>query len=109
MSEFFLELFSEEIPSKLQIDARTKIKILFEDSLKKKNIKFNLSKSFSTPKRLVFLIDGVSSIIKKKGKILKGPKVDSPEIALEGFLKSNNVNKSVKEKLLGSIFIVSYM
>ena len=66
MSEFFLELFSEEIPSKLQIDARTKIKILFEDSLKKKNIKFNLSKSFSTPKRLVIYFNGMPDKISRK-------------------------------------------
>ena len=89
MSEFFLELFSEEIPSKLQIDARTKIKILFEDSLKKKNIKFNLSKSFSTPKRLVIYFNGMPKKISQKEKILKGPKVGTPPAALEGFLKTN--------------------
>ena len=93
MSEFFLELFSEEIPSKLQIDARAKIKILFEDSLKKKNIKFNLSKSFSTPKRLVIYFNGVPEKISQKEKILKGPRVGAPPIALEGFLKTNNLDK----------------
>jgi len=93
MSEFFLELFSEEIPSKLQIDARTKIKILFEDSLKKKNIKFNLSKSFSTPKRLVIYFNGMPKKISQKEKILKGPKVGTPPAALEGFLKTNNLDK----------------
>ena len=59
MSEIFIELFSEEIPSKLQIDARQKIKIGIEERLKKKEIKFGSSVSFSTPKRLVFFIDGV--------------------------------------------------
>ena len=94
MPEFCLELFSEEIPPKLQIDARQKIKQLLEEGLKKNDVQFKSSKAFSTPKRLVFLIDGVSAIIQKKGKILKGPKVASPKIALEGFLKSNNLNKS---------------
>ena len=94
MSEFFLELFSEEIPSKLQIDARTKIKILFEDSLKKKNIKFNLSKSFSTPKRLVIYFNGMPEKISQKEKILKGPKVGAPRVALDGFIKSNNLSMS---------------
>jgi len=93
MSEFFLELFSEEIPSKLQIDARIKIKILFEDSLKKKNIKFSLSKSFSTPKRLVIYFNGMPEKISQKEKILKGPRVGAPPIALEGFLRTNNLDK----------------
>jgi len=60
MAEFFLELFSEEIPSKLQIDARQKIKAQLEETLKKKEIKFKNSKSFSTPKRLTFIIDGIA-------------------------------------------------
>jgi len=93
MAELFIELFSEEIPSKLQINARQKIKKIIEASLQKKEIKFNSSKSFSTPKRLVFVIDGIPEKIEQKEKILKGPKVGSPPKALEGFIKSNNLNK----------------
>ena len=59
MAELFVELFSEEIPAKLQIDARQEIKRKIEDKLLKKEISFKSSKSFSTPKRLVFLIDGI--------------------------------------------------
>ena len=59
MSELFIELFSEEIPSKLQIDARKKIKEIIDQKLKKKEINFKSSKSFSTPKRLVFFIEGI--------------------------------------------------
>ena len=93
MAELFIELFSEEIPSKLQIDARQKIKHLIEERLKKKEIKFSLSKSFSTPQRLVFVMDGIPEKIQEKKKILKGPKVGVPDLALEGFIKSNNLNK----------------
>ena len=59
MSELFLELFSEEIPPKLQIDAREKIKSIFVENLKKKNIIFKTSNSFSTPTRVVFVFDGI--------------------------------------------------
>ena len=90
MAELFIELFSEEIPSKLQVDARQKIKQFFDERLQKKEIKFISSKSFSTPKRLVFVIDGISEKIEQKEKILKGPKVGTPQIALDGFIKSNN-------------------
>jgi len=87
MAELFIELFSEEIPSKLQIDAREKIKQLLEESLKKREINFISSKSFSTPKRLVFVVNGILEKIEQKKKIIKGPKVDAPESALEGFIK----------------------
>ena len=94
MAELFIELFSEEIPSKLQIDTRRKIKQIFEEKLQIKEIKFNSSKSFSTPKRLVFVIDGLPEKIEQKGKNLKGPRTDAPQIALDGFIKSNNLSKS---------------
>ena len=93
MSEFFLELLSEEIPPKLQVDAREKIKKIFEDNLEKKNINFKSSSSFSTPKRLAFVFDGIQEKIEQKEKILKGPRVDAPQIALDGFLRSNNLKK----------------
>ena len=93
MTELFIELFSEEIPSKLQIDARQRIKQMLEEKLEKKEIKFNSSKSFSTPKRLVFVINGIPEKIEQKKKIIKGPKVGSPQIALDGFIKSNNLSR----------------
>ena len=94
MAELFIELFSEEIPSKLQIDARKKIKEIIDQKLKKKEINFKSSKSFSTPKRLVFFIEGISEKIEQKKKIIKGPSAKAPKEALDGFIKSNNLNKS---------------
>ena len=94
MAELFIELFSEEIPSKLQINAREKIKQAIEERLNKKEIKFNSSRSFSTPQRLVFVIDGISEKIIQKQKVIKGPKTGAPQAAIDGFIKSNNLNKS---------------
>ena len=101
MAEIFIELYSEEIPSKLQTDARKKIRLIIEEKLLKKEIKFTISRSFSTPKRLVFLIQGIPEKIEEKKKIIKGPKVDAPQVAIEGFIKSNNLNKAdlYKKKL----------
>ena len=69
MAELFVELFTEEIPAKLQIDARQKIKQIIEVNLKKKEIYFKSSKSFSTPKRLVFFIEGLPKKIEQKKKL----------------------------------------
>ena len=93
MPELFIELFSEEIPSELQIDSRQKIKDMLEKNLQKKEIKYTSSQSFSTPKRLVFVIGGIPEKIEQKKRILKGPKVNAPQSAIDGFIKSNNLNK----------------
>ena len=101
MAELLIEIFTEEIPAKLQIDARNKIKVILEEKLKKKEIKFSLNKSFSTPQRLVFLMEGIPEKIEEIKKDLKGPKVGSPQIALDGFIKTNNLKKEdlFKKKL----------
>ena len=69
MAELFIELFSEDIPAKLQIDARQKIKNSIDEKLKKKEINFRSSKSYSTPKRLVFFIEGLPEKIEQKKKL----------------------------------------
>ena len=94
MAELFIELFSEEIPAKLQIDFRIRSKQILEESLRKREIFFKTSQSFSTPNRLVFFISGIPEKIEQKGKIIRGPKVEAPEAALNGFMKSNNLSKS---------------
>ena len=81
MSEFFLELFSEEIPSNLQKNARKNILQNFEDFFNKKNIFFKKNYSFSTPNRLVVLFDGIKPDIKQEEIEIRGPKVDrEPEL-----------------------------
>ena len=94
MAELFIELYSEEIPALLQIDARQKILVSLNEKLKKKEVNFKSSKSFSTPKRLVFLVEGIPEKIEQKKKVIKGPKVGTPQEALDGFIKSNNLNKA---------------
>ena len=69
MAGLFIELFSEEIPSRLQIDARKKIKQIIDEKLQKRDIYFTSSKSFSTPKRLAFFIDGIPEKIEQKKKL----------------------------------------
>ena len=93
MPQLFIELFSEEIPTTLQTDARKKINEILCEKLKKKEINFKSSKFFSTPKRLVFFIEGIDAKIEKKKKIVKGPNTKAPQIALDGFVRSNNLNK----------------
>jgi len=93
MSEFFLELFSEEIPPGLQKNLREKIFEDFKSLFEEKSIKSKKNFSFSTPNRLVLVFEGLDKQIKIKSKEIRGPKTSSPEQALEGFLRSNKIDK----------------
>ena len=72
MAELFIELFSEEIPAQLQIDARQKISQSIGEKLNKKEISFKSNNFFSTPNRLVIVIDGIPEKIEQNKKIIKG-------------------------------------
>ncbi len=94
MSEFFLELFSEEIPATLQNRAREDIKNNFIDFLKKEEIKFKDNISvLSTPNRLIVYFENISAKITKAETEIRGPSINSPDQALNGFIKSNNTSK----------------
>ena len=93
MSEFFLELFSEEIPSSLQKNLREDLLASFNSLFKEKSISFEKSQSFSTPNRLVILFENVQKQVVVKSEEIKGPNINAPEIALGGFTKSNNISK----------------
>tara|TARA_B100000686_G_scaffold151549_1_gene158826 strand:- start:3369 stop:5435 length:2067 start_codon:yes stop_codon:yes gene_type:complete len=95
MSEFFLELFSEQIPAKLQINAR---KSLFENFRKfleynEVSLKGKLN-VFSTPNRLVLYADKIAKNITKKKEEIRGPSTKAPYTALEGFIRANKINKN---------------
>ena len=99
MSEFFLELFSEEIPANLQKNARNSLLKIFKDFFEKKNISFSKGSSLSTPNRLLIMFDGIKPEIYQKEEEIRGPKIDAPEKDLDGFLKSNNFQtKDLYEK-----------
>jgi glycyl-tRNA synthetase beta chain len=93
MSEFFLELFSEEIPSSLQKSLREELLNSFIKEFNEKSISFKKSSSFSTPNRLVILFEGLQKQLTLKSEEIKGPNVKASEVALEGFIRSNNINK----------------
>ena len=93
MSEFFIELFSEEIPASLQRNSRNVLLENFKNLFEEKKISFKKSSSFSTPNRLIILFEGLSKEITQKAVEIKGPNVNAPEKAIEGFLRSNQIDK----------------
>jgi len=93
MSEFFIELFSEEIPAGLQRNSRNVLLENFQNLFEEKKILFKKSSSFSTPNRLIILFEGLSKEITQKAEEIKGPNVNAPDKAVEGFLRSNQIDK----------------
>jgi len=101
MVEFFLELFSEEIPSILQKNARLFFLENFQKLFEEKNLKFKKSATYSTPNRLIVLFEDLDKEIKETSEEIRGPNINAPEKALEGFLRSNKIteNEIYKKKI----------
>jgi len=93
MSEFFLELFTEEVPSNLQVKARKFLLTNFENLFHDKKVPFKKSFSYSVPNRLVICFEGLKKKIVEKKYEKKGPSTLAPKEALAGFLKSNNIHE----------------
>ena len=93
MAEFFLELFSEEIPAGLQKNLREKLLEEFQKFFFKKSINSKKSFSLSTPNRLIIVFESLDKQIKIISEEIKGPKTSAPEQALEGFVRSNGIEK----------------
>ena len=94
MSEFLLELFSEEIPSNLQSSARINLLSSFKKFFEKENINYkNEPNAFSTPNRLVIYFKKIEREIHQKSEEIRGPSIKAPDKALEGFLKSHLIQK----------------
>ena len=93
MAEFFLELFSEEIPAGLQKNLRENLLEEFQKFFLEKSIKSKKSFSLSTPNRLVVVFEGLDKQIKTRSEEIKGQKTNEPEQALEGFVRSNKIEE----------------
>ena len=93
MAEFFIELFSEEIPARLQKNLREGLLDEFQKFFLEKQIKSKKNFSFSTPNRLIIVFEGLDKELKVSSKEIKGPKIGAPDKALEGFTRSNKIEK----------------
>ncbi len=93
MAELFVELFSEEIPSNLQTNARENLILNFKNFLDKENISFKgKSASYSTPNRLVIYFENIHPFVNREAEEIRGPNINAPQNALDGFAKSNKIN-----------------
>src|ERR1700722_5941920 len=88
MREFLLEILSEDIPARMQVQAAGDLKRLVTESLTAAGLTFESAAAHSTPRRLVLVIEGLPETSPDRSEERKGPKVGSPDGAIQGFLKS---------------------
>ncbi|MCI0431132.1 MAG: glycine--tRNA ligase subunit beta, partial [Rhodospirillales bacterium] len=88
MAELFLELFSEEIPARMQARASDDLKRLVTDRLKEAGLAFSGASAYATPRRLALTVDGLPLAQPDVTEEKRGPRVGAPDQAVQGFLKS---------------------
>ena len=93
MTDFLLELLSEEIPARMQAKARAELEKLFADQLAAAGLKAQSLQTFSTPRRLALIARDLPLATEAVSEELKGPPVGAPDQAVEGFCRKAGVDK----------------
>ncbi|MFV0491084.1 MAG: glycine--tRNA ligase subunit beta [Pseudorhodobacter sp.] len=97
MPDLLLELFSEEIPARMQVRAGEDLKKLITNGLVEAGLAYVSAGVFSTPRRLVLVIEGLSAKSQAVREERKGPKEGAPEKAIQGFLRSTGLTQDQLE------------
>jgi glycyl-tRNA synthetase beta chain len=91
MAQMVLELFSEEIPARMQPRARDDLKRLATEAIEAAGLSFDKAAAYATPRRIALMIDGLPDAQPDISEEKRGPRTDAPDKAVEGFLRANGV------------------
>jgi glycyl-tRNA synthetase beta chain len=106
MADFLLELLSEEIPARMQARARNELARLFAECTEAAGLSTGAIDVFSTPRRLVLIARDVAERTEAMREEVKGPRINAPLQALEGFLKKTGLTREQLEERDGILFAV---
>lgn len=98
MPDLLIELFSEEIPARMQKRAAADLQKLVTDGLVEAGLTYAHAAAFSTPRRLTLALEGMLDASPRTVEERKGPKADAPEKAIEGFLRGAGVTRDQLEE-----------
>ncbi|RTE89625.1 glycine--tRNA ligase subunit beta [Bradyrhizobium sp. LVM 105] len=96
MPDLLLELFSEEIPARMQAKAADDLRRLVTDKLVAEGLVYEGAKAFATPRRLALTVHGIPARQPDLKTERRGPKLGAPDAAVQGFLKATGL-KSLDE------------
>ncbi|MBQ2260305.1 MAG: glycine--tRNA ligase subunit beta [Loktanella sp.] len=97
MPDLLIELFSEEIPARMQARAADDLKKLVTDGLVEAGLTYAGAAAFATPRRLTLAIDGLTGESRAVREERKGPKVGAPDAAIDGFLRGAGISREALE------------
>ena len=97
MSDFLLELRSEEIPARMQAGARAELEKLFRREMDAAGVSVGETTVWSTPRRLAFIARGLPQATEAVSEEAKGPPEGAPEQAVEGFCRKNGITRDQLE------------
>lgn len=106
MAELLLELFSEEIPARMQRNAAEALKIRMQEGLAEAKLAATSIRTFVTPRRLVAVVDGLPTELHASSTEKRGPRLGAPQPALEGFCRGAGCSMSDLEEREGYYFAV---
>ncbi len=93
MADLLIELFSEEIPARMQARAADDLKKLMTDGMVEAGLTYASAAAFATPRRLCLTVEGLLDASPRTVEERKGPKADAPEKAIEGFLRGAGLTR----------------
>ncbi|MFO1106914.1 MAG: glycine--tRNA ligase subunit beta [Amaricoccus sp.] len=97
MPDLLLELFSEEIPARMQAKASDDLRRLVTDGLVERGLTYAHAAAFATPRRLTLAIEGLSDHSPSQREERKGPRLDAAPAALDGFLRATGLTRDQLE------------
>lgn len=103
MPELLVELFSEEIPARMQLRAAEDLQILAEKYLGEAGFADLKLETFVTPRRLTLIVHNLPAQQPDRSIEIKGPRVDAPEQALTGFMQANGLTSlgGIEQRAVG--------
>ncbi len=107
MPDLLIELFSEEIPARMQARAAEDLKKLITDGMVEAGLTYAGAQGLATPRRLTLAVEGVLDRSPDMREERKGPKVGAPDKALEGFLRGAGVSKDdleIRDEKKGQVY-----
>jgi glycyl-tRNA synthetase beta chain len=106
MPQLLLEIFSEEIPARMQQGAARDLDRMVSDRLKAAGLTCDALTTYAGPRRLTLVIDGLPVATPDREEELKGPRASAPEQALEGFLRKTGLTRDQLTERDGVLFAV---
>lgn len=97
MPDLLIELFSEEIPARMQAKAADDLKRLVTNGIVEAGLTYAGAAAFATPRRLTLAVEGMTAASPTTREERKGPRTDAPDAAVEGFCKSAGVAREALE------------